>query len=116
MILEALLKLPWTFAGTTDTVRNHIWRDLMKDYKGGWYEGGKENCKTGKIFFGALVVTVPDHPITPDEVESCIDFPYCNFCEMGNDYKNIKSMEDLLKIWERTTPKYAPTPPRPATS
>lgn len=110
MILEDILALPWNCYGKQDSVRNHIWRYLMENYEGGWYKGGKEDCSTGTLFFGALAVMVPDHPITPDEVESCIYLPLCQFCTLGSR-DDVHSMEDLLKIWEKTGALPAATPP-----
>lgn len=101
MILEDILALPWNYYGTQDTVRNHIWHYLMSNYEGGWYKGGKHDCQTGTLFFGALAVMVPDHPIKPEEVESCVYLPLCNFCALGRSEK-IQTMEELLAIWDRT--------------
>lgn len=100
MTISEFLDLPWTWRDKTLPLREHICAWTNENYKAGWYEGG-EHGATG-LSWGPIATRVPDHEITPAEVETILIPDLTQVvCNMGED--RIEDADQAFRIFFATT-------------
>lgn len=100
MTLREFLELPYTEDGKTCSAREHICHWVNSHVRAGWHEGGKKG-RIGTLWFGTLAVCTPNHEITPEEVESCINIELSQFFTFGSR-DDLKTVEDVMEVWKPT--------------